>query len=94
MSVKLYVGNLPYRISNDDLSTLFSQYGQVEEASVVMDRQTNRSRGFGFVTMSEQSAADAAIEALHGQDYQGRNLVVNVARPPKPREDRGGYSRH
>lgn len=87
MKNKLYVGNLPFNISNDDLQALFAQHGTVQEASVVMDRATGRSRGFGFVTMATDEDAQKAIEALHGNDFQGRNLVVNEARPPKPRQD-------
>ena len=85
MSKKLYVGNLPFSVSDDYLRDLFAEHGSVTSASVVMDRETGRSRGFGFVEMS--SGADQAIQKLNGADMQGRALVVNEARP---REDRGG----
>lgn len=82
---KLYVGNLPYSVNDAALADLFSEHGQVLSASVVLDRQTGRSRGFGFVEM-EDSDALAAIEAMHGQQIDGRALTVNEA---KPRENRG-----
>ena len=87
MSMKLYVGNLAFRTTSDDLQQLFSQAGTVESASVVEDRDTGRSRGFGFVEMSTKEEADAAITQFNGKDFGGRNLTVNEARP---REDRGG----
>jgi len=82
---KLYVGNLTYDVREDDLVELFSQYGEVLSAQVIIDRDTNRSKGFAFVEMG--SGADEAENALNGQDFRGRNLTVNEARP---REDRGG----
>lgn len=82
---KLYVGNLPYSVNDAALADLFSEHGQVLSASVVLDRQTGRSRGFGFVEM-EDAAAEAAIEAMSGQEIDGRALTVNEA---KPRESRG-----
>src|SRR5436305_5653685 len=82
---KLYVGNLTYDTSEDNLVELFSEYGEVLSAQIIIDRDTNRSKGFGFVEMSD--GADEAASALNGQDYRGRNLTVNEARP---REDRGG----
>jgi RNA recognition motif-containing protein len=82
---KLYVGNLSFGTTNDDLTQLFSQFGEVASASVVTDRETGRSRGFGFVEMS--SGGDEAIAGTNGADFQGRTLTVNEA---KPREDRGG----
>lgn len=87
MSTKLYVGNLSFRVSSDDLFEHFSQAGAVESANVVMDRETGRSRGFGFVEMSNADDATAAIEQFNGEEYDGRNLVVNEARP---REEGGG----
>src|SRR5205085_10448562 len=87
MSVKLYVGNLSFQTSSDDLQQLFSQAGTVESASVVEDRETGRSRGFGFVEMASAEEAQAAIQQFDGKDLNGRNLKVNEARP---REDRGG----
>lgn len=87
MSIKLYVGNLPYKTTGDDLNDLFSQVGEVLSASVLEDRETGRSRGFGFVEMESREAGNEAIERFNNADYQGRNLVVNEA---KPREERGG----
>ena len=87
MSTKLYVGNLSFRVTSDDLLDHFSQAGSVESANVVMDRETGRSRGFGFVEMSNSEEATAAIEQFNGEEYDGRNLVVNEARP---REEGGG----
>lgn len=78
--MNIYVGNLPFRTTNDDLEQLFSEYGSVNSASVITDRDTGRSRGFGFVEMPDDEAR-AAIEALNGADYQGRPLTVNEARP-------------
>ena len=88
MSTKLYVGNLSYRMTSEDLQEYFAAAGPVESANVVFDRETGRSRGFGFVEMASDDAANAAIAQFNGQEYDGRNLVVNEARP---REDRGGY---
>jgi RNA recognition motif-containing protein len=87
MSMKLYVGNLPFQTSSEDLTQLFSQVGTVESASVVEDRETGRSRGFGFVEMASKEEGLAAIEQFNGKEVNGRNLNVNEARP---REDRGG----
>ena len=86
-SKKLYAGGLPYSISDGQLEELFAAHGTVESARVITDRHTGRSKGFGFVEMSSQSEAEAAIEALNGTDLEGRSLTVNEA---KPREDRGG----
>jgi RNA recognition motif-containing protein len=88
MSKNLYVGNLPFSTTSDDLQEAFGRFGTVTRAQVVADRETGRSRGFGFVEMSD--GADAAIQALNGTQFQGRALTVNEA---KPREDRGrmGY---
>jgi cold-inducible RNA-binding protein len=87
MSMKLYVGNLSFQTSSDDLNQLFAQAGTVESAAVVEDRETGRSRGFGFVEMSTKEEAAKAIEQFNGKEVNGRNLNVNEA---KPREDRGG----
>ena len=87
MAKKLYVGNLGYDVSQSDLEQLLGQYGQVEDAVVIMDRMSGRSKGFGFVTMAEDADASKAIAELDGKDYSGRALKVNEA---KPREDRGG----
>ena len=86
MNNKLYVGGLAYSVSDQELNTLFQAHGTVESASVVKNRDTNDSRGFGFVEMSSQEEAEAAIQALNGTDLQGRSLTVNVA---KPKSDRG-----
>lgn len=87
MGRKLYVGNLTYSVNETDLEALFSQYGTVQSAQIIIDRDTNRSKGFGFVEMGSDAEAQAAIQALDGQDHDGRNLTVNEA---KPRESRGG----
>lgn len=87
MGKKLYVGNLPYTVSDSDLQRLFEPHGAVQSAQVVVDRDTGRSKGFGFVEMETGEAAQAAISALNGQDFNGRSLTVNEARP---REERGG----
>lgn len=86
MSNKLYVGNLSFRVTSEDLQEYFAAAGSVESANVVFDRETGRSRGFGFVEMASEDAANSAIAQFNGQEYEGRNLVVNEARP---REDRG-----
>jgi RNA recognition motif-containing protein len=85
--MKLYVGNLNFKTTGEDLQELFGQVGTVESASVVMDRETGRSRGFGFVEMATKEEGEAAITQFNGKDFNGRNLSVNEARP---REDRGG----
>jgi RNA recognition motif-containing protein len=87
MSIKLYVGNLSFQTSSEELRDLFSQAGTVESASVVEDRDTGRSRGFGFVEMASREEGEAAIAQFNGKEFGGRNLTVNEARP---REDRGG----
>jgi RNA recognition motif-containing protein len=90
MAKNLYVGNLVWSCTADDLLALFQGHGAVARTQVITDRDTGRSRGFGFVEMSDDSEAQAAIEALNGADYQGRTLTVNEA---KPREDRRDVSR-
>jgi RNA recognition motif-containing protein len=87
MGKRLYVGNLPYNVDSSELERIFSAHGQVQSAEVVADRETGRSKGFGFVEMGTEAEAQAAIAALNGQDQGGRPLTVNEARP---REDRGG----
>lgn len=87
MSNKLYVGNLSFRVTSEDLQEYFASAGAVESANVVFDRETGRSRGFGFVEMASEDDANNAIAQFNGQEYDGRNMVVNEARP---REDRGG----
>jgi RNA recognition motif-containing protein len=84
---KLYVGNLGYTVSSSDLEGLFAAFGTVESAQVIEDRESGRSKGFGFVEMSSEQEAQAAIQGLNGQDHGGRPLTVNEA---KPREERGG----
>ena len=93
MNTKLYVGNLSYAVRDADLEQQFSQFGQVTSAKVMMERDTGRSKGFGFVEMSTEQEAQAAIAGLNEQPWNGRNMMVNVARP---REERpagfgGGY---
>ena len=90
MGKKLYVGNLTYRVSSSDLEQLFSQFGSVESAEVISDRDTGRSKGFGFVEMSSDNEARAAIDALNEQEHDGRRLTVNEARPREPRTGGGG----
>jgi RNA recognition motif-containing protein len=87
MGKKLYVGNLPYGVGNDQLKAMFTPHGTVESADVIMDRDTGQSKGFGFVEMSTDAEARAAMAALDGSQSDGRSLKVNEA---KPREDRGG----
>lgn len=90
MGKKLYVGNLGYSVSDADLQQLFSAHGTVESAQVVIERDTGRSKGFGFVEMSSNSEAQAAITALDGQQHDGRALKVNEARPKENRSGGGG----
>jgi cold-inducible RNA-binding protein len=90
MSMKLYVGNLSFQTSSDDLQELFAQAGTVESANVVEDRDTGRSRGFGFVEMSSKEEGQAAITQFNGRDLNGRNLTVNEARPREDRRPGGG----
>ena len=87
MTMKLYVGNLSFQTSSDELQTLFAQAGTVESVSLIEDRETGRSRGFGFVEMSSKEEGEAAIAQFNGKEVNGRALNVNEA---KPREDRGG----
>jgi RNA recognition motif-containing protein len=90
MGKKIYVGNLAYGVTDDSLRQLFEEHGTVQSAQVIMDRDTGRSKGFGFVEMGSDQEAQAAIAALSGKSVDGRNLTVNEA---KPREDRGGGGR-
>ncbi|WP_169973367.1 RNA recognition motif domain-containing protein [Tautonia rosea] len=87
MGKKLYVGNLTYSVNSSDLEQLFSQFGTVQSAQVIEDRETGRSKGFGFVEMDTEAEAQAAIDGLNDREHDGRRLTVNEA---KPREDRGG----
>ena len=90
MGNKLYVGNLPYSFRDDDLQQAFSQHGSVTSAKVMMERDTGRSKGFGFVEMGSDAEAQTAINAMNGQQFGGRGLVVNEARPMEPRAPRSG----
>ncbi len=92
MGNKLYVGNLPYAVRDNDLEQAFSAFGSVTSAKVMMERETGRSKGFGFVEMGSDAEAQAAIKGMNGQNVGGRDLVVNEARPMEPRAPRsGGY---
>jgi cold-inducible RNA-binding protein len=91
MSTKLYVGNLPFDITEEDLRNMLSPHGPVNEIAVVMDKFTGRARGFAFATMNTQEGASAAILALNGKDWKGRALTVNEARPREERSGGGGY---
>lgn len=98
MATKLFVGKLSYDTTNDSLQALFAQYGTVVSAQVIVDRDTNRSKGFGFVEMEDQAAAQAAINALDGKEFEGRTIAVSVARPREDRPQggndfRGGFQR-
>ena len=88
--MKIYVGNMPYSTSSEDLNELFAEHGNVVDANVVMDRETGRSKGFGFVEMPNDSEAKAAIEALNSSQLSGRTLRVSEARPRPDRPPRGG----
>ncbi len=90
MANKLYVGNLPFSTTTEDLQQQFSQAGSVVEAIVMADKMTGRSRGFGFVTMADQESANKAIEMFNGKDFGGRVIVVNEARPMEQRPPRSG----
>ena len=90
MGNKLYVGNLPYSVRDDDLQQAFSQFGTVTSAKVMMERDTGRSKGFGFVEMGSDAEAQAAINGMNGQPLSGRSIVVNEARPMEPRPPRSG----
>ncbi len=90
MGSKLYVGNLSYDTTSSDLQELFSQHGSVQSAEVIQDRDTGRSKGFGFVQMGSDSEAQAAIDALNGQQHDGRALTVNEAKPREERPRSGG----
>jgi len=87
---KMYVGNLPFSASEDDLREAFGQFGEVTDVALMMDRETGRPRGFAFITMGSKEAMDAAIKGLDGQDLGGRNLTVNEARPREERSGGGG----
>lgn len=90
MRNKLYVGNLSFRVTSEDLQDYFQSAGQVASANVVFDRETGRSRGFGFVEMVDEDGANSAIAQFNGQEYDGRNMVVNEARPREDSRGAGG----
>lgn len=104
MATKLFVGSLPYSTTDDDLRDLFKSYGDVASAKVIFDRETNRSKGFGFVEFEDDEAAKKAIDELNNSDLGGRSIVVNEARPQEARPprrdfgdrggDRGGFKRN
>ena len=90
-NAKLYVGNLSWGINDDQLRSHFAQIGEVVDAVVIKDRHSGRSKGFGFVEYANEADAQTAIEQFHETELDGRNLIVNIARPPRPREDRPRY---
>ena len=93
MGARLYVGNLSYNVTEEDLRTLFSQAGEIKEISLIMDRETRRPKGFGFVEMTNQVDAEKAIQMFNQHEFDGRLMTVNVARPPDARGNsaRGGF---
>ena len=90
MGKKLYVGNLPYSVDQNSLQETFSQFGNVDSVNVIEDRDTGRSKGFGFVEMSSDAEAQKAIDEMNGTTMDGRQITVNEARPKAPRDNRGG----
>lgn len=92
MANKLFVGSLPFSMTNDDLQQLFAAHGNVVSANVISDRETGRSKGFGFVEFESAEEAAAAIKALDGSDVSGRKIVVNEAKPREERPSNGGYN--
>jgi RNA recognition motif-containing protein len=91
MATKLFVGKLSYDTTNDSLQAAFAQFGKVVSAQVIIDRDSNRSKGFAFVEMEDDAAAQAAIAALDGKEFEGRIIVVNVAKPREDRPQGGGF---
>jgi len=91
--MNIYVGNLSYRMDDGELREVFEAYGEVSSARIINDRETGRSKGFGFVEMPDDNAANVAIEALNGKEVGGRNLRVNEARPREPRQPRSDFNR-
>ena len=91
MGKKLYVGNLPYSTTDDVLAEIFGECGQVDSAKVITDRETGRSKGFGFVEMSTEDEANSAIEKFDGSECDGRPMRVNIAKPMAPRNNRGNF---
>jgi RNA recognition motif-containing protein len=92
MSIKIYVGNLPYSVTDSSLKSNFAEFGSVSSAKVMMDRETGNSKGFGFVEMTSAEFAQAAITGLHGMTVDGRSIVVSLARPREESSGAGGYS--
>lgn len=88
MSTKIYVGNLSFNVNDQTLSDKFAAFGSVQSAKIIMDRDTNRSKGFGFVEMSNSNEATAAIDGLNGSDFGGRSMTVNEAKPMVPRDNK------
>jgi RNA recognition motif-containing protein len=93
MSINIYVGNLSFSVDSSELQSLFGPYGTVKSANVIMDRETGRSKGFGFVEMSNDQEAKAAITALNGKEHSGRSITVNEARPREDNRSGGGGGR-
>ncbi len=93
MSTRLYVGGIPYSTTNDALKAAFAQAGAVEDATILSDKMTGRSRGFGFVTLAGEAEANAAIDMWHGKELEGRKLTVNIAKPreERPQGGQGGF---
>lgn len=91
--MNIYVSNLNYSTNSESLQELFAEYGEVSSANIINDRDTGRSRGFGFVEMPNDEEGQKAIDALNGTDFEGKTLNVNVARPKTERSDRGGFNR-
>jgi RNA recognition motif-containing protein len=91
--MNIYVSSLSFSTKSEKLQELFEQFGEVSSANVITDRETGRSRGFGFVEMPDDAQAKAAIDALNNTEFEGRTIIVNEARPKTEREDRGGYNR-
>lgn len=91
--MNIYISNINFRTETESLQNLFAQYGEVSSANIITDRETGRSRGFGFVEMANDAEGQQAIDALNGTDFEGKTITVNVARPKTERSDRGGYNR-
>lgn len=86
---KLFVGNLPFSLTEDEMRDIFSEFGEIVSVNLITDKFSGRPKGFGFVEYTTEEAAQAAVESLDGKEVNGRNIVVNIAMPPKPRSDRG-----
>jgi len=92
--MNIYVGNLSYRMDDGELRGVFEEFGEVSSARIINDRETGRSKGFGFVEMPDEASANEAIEALNGKEIAGRNIRVNEARPREPRQPRTNFNRY